>query len=279
MLAEQNDSSTSLPDNLLALPIWAATSAIGLLAAGVTIGFVFLLAPGLSGDRSVGSQLLIISLPTLALSIGVVGASWARTHRIDSMEETFLRSTVGKKLEAYLVGADSRSDDVGPYPPLFERIESSYRSSISSFCNYHLYDEMNRRFDILVKSNVFNFEIAFYLTFSSAPLGYEETSSEISYDAESLKNWSGALTNSLLRFVSSTIHGSISEGYTVYIQTQLLDGDELRVTYRLRQKLQSNFLTSPYMRRYFSEDAAIASYFFFSEALAEGKDWIVGGIA
>jgi hypothetical protein len=49
------------------------------------------------------------------------------------------------------------------------------------------------------------------------------------------------------------------------------------VTYTLRQKLRDNFLTSPYLRRYFSEDAAIATYFFYSEAFANAHENITGG--
>lgn len=110
MLADQNDSATTLPDNLLALPLWAAVSALGLLGAGVAVGFIFLLTPGLGdAERSSGSELLLISLPVLALAIGLIGASWARTERIDRMAATFLHGTVGNKLEAYLVGPNRES--------------------------------------------------------------------------------------------------------------------------------------------------------------------------
>jgi len=280
MLVDQSDSASTLPDNLLALPLWAAITALGLLSAGVAVGFIFLLTPGLSDvERSAGSQLLIISLPVLALAVGVIGASWARTERIDAMEATFLRHTVGKKLETYLVTHDSGADLVNPYPPLFVRIERLSRSAITSYCYYQLFDDKNRRFDILVKSNVYNFEIAFVLQLATPPSGYTTDLKEQSYDLESLKDWSTVTTNPLIALVAATMHGSIAEGYTVYVQAQPEEGGGVRATYRLRQKLQSNFLTSPYLRRYFSEDAAIASYFFYAEALAKGGSMIRGGIA
>ena len=170
MAEEQNESSSRLPDNLLALPLWAAITAIGLLSAGVVVGFVFLLTPGLTeAERSAGSHLLIISLPALAVATGILGASWARTERIDAIQASFLRDTVGKKLETYLVAPKSNEDGVTPYPPLFKRIENVSRSAITSFCCFHLFDEKERRFDILVKSNVFNIEIAYYLPTTSSP--------------------------------------------------------------------------------------------------------------
>jgi hypothetical protein len=97
MPAEQNESSSRLPDNLLALPLWAAVAGLGLLTAGVVVGFAFLLTPVGETERNVGSQLLVISLPVLSLAIGILGASWARTQRIDSMVGSFLRGTVRKK--------------------------------------------------------------------------------------------------------------------------------------------------------------------------------------
>jgi hypothetical protein len=160
---DQSESSSRLPDNLLALPLWAAITAIGLLTIGVVVGFAFLLIPALSeAERTAGGHLLLISLPALAVATGILGASWARAARIDAMQASFLRHTVRKKLETYLVEPKSGKHGVTPYPPLFKRIEKFSRSAITSFCYFHLFDDKDRRFDILVKSNVFNIEIVYY---------------------------------------------------------------------------------------------------------------------
>jgi hypothetical protein len=276
---EEGDASIRLPDNLLALPIWAVVSSLTLLGTGVALGFAFLLTPGLTDtERTAGSELLLFSLPVLALAIGLIGASWARTERIDSMATTFLNDTVGKKLAAYLIGNGDRTKDGRPYPPLFVRIERFVQPSITSFCYYHLFDEHQRRFDILVKSNVFNFELAYYLRLAQLPKGFSPDCAEQSYDLESLKSWASVVRNPLVDLVASTIHGSISEGYTVYIQADTKEDGTAIVTYRLRQKIQTNFLTSPYVRRYFSEDAAIASYYFYSEAFSNGGELVIGGV-
>jgi hypothetical protein len=276
---EQDKSSSRLPDNLLALPLWAALIAIGLLSTGVVVGFVFLLTPGLNeAERTAGGNILLISLPALAIATVILGASWARTERIDAMQKSFLRHTVGKKLETYLVAPKLGKDGAAAYPPLFKRIEKFFRSSITSFCYFHLFDDTERRFDILVKSNVFNIEIAYYLHLATPPSGYTPALNEQSYDLESLKDWSVVTTaNPLLALVAATMHGSISEGYTVYVQAKPDESGGIKATYRIRQKLQSNFLTSPYLRRYFSEDAAIASYYFFAEAFATAGSKILGG--
>lgn len=281
MAEEKNESSAKLPDNLLALPLWAAITAIGLLTTGVGVGFVFLLVPGLSeAERTAGGHVLLIALPALAIATVILGASWARTERIDAMQKSFLCNTVGKKLETYLVASKLSEGGETLYPPLFKRIEKFSNPSITSFCNFHLFDDEQRRFEILVKSNVFNIEIAYYLHLATPPAGYTPALNEESYSSESLKEWSVVTAaNPLLALVAATIHGSISEGYTVYVQAKPDESGGINVTYRLRQKLQANFLTSPYLRRYFSEDAAIASYYFFAEAFATTRSTILDGVA
>jgi hypothetical protein len=281
-VADEKTESSRVPDNLLALPLWAAITAIGLLSTGVIVGFAFLITSGPNdAERTAGGQILLISLPALAIATVVLGASWARTERIDAMQKGFLRKTVGKKLEIYLVGSKSVKHEATPYPPLFKRIEKFYSSSITSFCYFRLFDDKERRFDILVKSNVFNIEIAYYLHLATPPSGYTAAINEQSYDLGSLKEWSGlTAANPLLALVAATIHGSIAEGYDVYVQAKPdHEGGGITATYRLRQKLQSNFLTSPYLRRYFSEDAAIASYYFFAEAFETAGSTILGGAA
>lgn len=281
MPEEQGESSPKLPDNLLALPLWAAMTAIGMLAIGVIVGFVFLLVPGLTeAERTAGGHVLLISLPALAIATVILGTSWARTQRIDSMQAAFLRHTVYRKLKTYLVARKSHNDGPTPYPPLFKRIERFSRSAISSFCYFHLFDDQDRRFDVLVKSNVYNIEIVYYLHLATPPAGYAAEMNEQSYDRDCHKDWSAkTTTNPLLALAAATLHGSIAEGYTIYIQAKPDERTGIRVTYRLRQKLQSNFLTSPYLRRYFSEDAAIASYYFFAEAFATTGDTILDGEA
>jgi hypothetical protein len=166
---EGGGSQTTLRDNLLALPLWAALVAFGLLTAGVSVGFTLLLLPDLNDSlRSAGGQLLVVSLPVLALLVGLVGASWARTKRIDDMVAAYLRHTVGDKLHSYLVTA-GRDGEPDPFPPLFVAMERLFRKEISSYCYFRLSDDQDRQFDVLVKSNVFNFEISLRLQLAEPP--------------------------------------------------------------------------------------------------------------
>jgi hypothetical protein len=273
----RNDSQSPLNDNLLALPRWAVFSAVGLLTAGVTVGFVLLFAPGLSDAlRSAGGQMLLISLPALALTTGLLGATWARTERIDDMVAWYLTHTVGDKLENYLVGSRNLDKTQSQFPPLFVRMERIWQKQFGSFCTYRLFDAQDRRFDLFVKSNVFNFEISYCLHVSPTLTTTTPAETNHSHAILSLTDWPSYSTHPLVELVTGTLYGSLSEGYSVYFDFKSEESGQC-VNYKLRQKLETNFLVSPYLRRYFAEDAAIASYFFYAEALAKGKEDILGG--
>jgi hypothetical protein len=278
-MADEGASQSTLRDNLLALPLWAPLIAFGLLAAGVGVGFTLLLVPDLSDAlRTAGGQLLVVSLPVSALLVGLLGASWAQTKRIDGMIASYLRGTVGDKVHAYLIGSGS-ADEADPYPPLFARMERLYRMDMASFCRFRLTDGEQRKFDVLVKCNVFNYEIVLRLDLAAPPPGYRSDAPERSYNSAALEAWETVSKEPLIELVSSTLHGSLAEGYTLYVQAQSAPTGGLHVIYRLRQRLEGNFLTSPYLRRYFSEDTAIACYFFYDEALADPAVEILGGEA
>ncbi len=155
-------------------------------------------------------------------------------------------------------------------------MERSFRKEITSYCNYHFFDDHGRRFDMMVKSNVFNIEISLVLRLATPP-GLASAPGEQSYGSASLDDWPTISANPLVALVPVTLHGSLSEGYTIHVGAEAEEGGGLCVTYNLRQKIRQNFLTSPYLRRYFSEDAAIAAYFLYTEAFAKCKDNIRGG--
>ena len=169
---ESAGSDSPLRDTLLALPRWTAYTAIGLLACGVLTGIALLAAPGLDDAlRSTGGQLLVVCLPVLSVAVGVLGASRTRTERIDALVADYLRQTLREKLHIYLVQEASQTPRRSPFPPLFEHMEQHYREELSSFCSYRFFDAKGRRFDLLVKSNVYNFELFMRLHLLSLPTG------------------------------------------------------------------------------------------------------------
>ncbi len=273
---ESAGSDSPLRDTLLALPRWTAYTAIGLLACGVLTGIALLAAPGLEDAlRGTGGQLLVVCLPVLSVAVGVLGASRTRTERIDALVADYLRQTLKEKLRIYLVREAAASPRRAPFPPLFERMEQHCREELTSFCAYRFFDANGRRFDLLVKSNVYNFELSMRLHLRRLPTGVTAAHLGSPDNYQDLEEWPRAQGNPLVNLVPSVVHGSLAEGYTIYVDADPA-GEGMVLRLKLRQKLRENFLTSPYLRRYFAEDAAIAAHVFYSEAFAADLD-ITGG--
>lgn len=272
------EGMSGVRDNLLALPRWVVAVATSVPVIGVVAGVVLLVMPGIEAElRTSGVQLLVVSVPALALLVGLLGSTWTRTERIDAMVARFLRHTVAAKLEAYLV---KPADSEGPrhaYPPMFERIEQDFRAEITSYCYYYLYDERGRRFDVLLKSNIFNFSFKVCLRLAEPPPGFDTVDADATLNIDSLEGWDAISRNPMVAMVCLAIHGSLSEGYTIYVSSRRTSDGGVHVSYLFRQKPEVNFLTSPFLRRYFSEDAAIATYFFFQEAISNASLDIVDG--
>lgn len=273
---ESAGSDSQLRDTLLALPRWTAYTAIGLLACGVLTGTALLALPGLEDTlRSAGGQLLVVCLPVLSVAVGVLGASRSGTERIDALVADYLRQTLRDKLHIYLLRDAAENARQAPFAPIFEHMEQLYREELASYCIYRFHDAQGRRFDLLVKSNVYNFELSMRLQLSRLPQDVTPDHLGSPDNYHGLEDWPRAQTNPLVNLVPSVVHGSLAEGYTLSVEAEPA-GEGMVLNLKLRQKLRENFLTSPYLRRYFAEDAAIAAHVFYSEAFA-AKLEIVGG--
>jgi hypothetical protein len=265
--------SSSLRDNLLVLPRWAAFGAVGVLLAGTAIGATLLLAPG-DGEQlqGAGAQVLAISLPSLAFALGVLGTARARTSRIDALVARYLRGTMASKFRDYLVG--SKPSASGYLPPMFVRLETDYRPEVASFCMYHLFDAGGRRFDASVKTNLFNFEVNVALRF--AP-GSQPEPVERTYALADVDDLVAVRDEPLISVAYATLKGALAEGYEAYVAAAPEDGGVLGARYQIRQRVQSNVMISPYLRRYFAEDAAIFVYWFYRESLGQAGTNLVDG--
>jgi hypothetical protein len=113
------------------------------------------------------------------------------------------------------------------------------------------------------------------LQMGTLPAGVTREHLSLPSNYHGLEDWPDAQADPLVKLVPGCVHGCLAEGYTVLLEATPA-GEGMTLHLMLRQKLQDNFLTSPYLRRYFAEDAAIAAYVFFDEAFASGLD-ISGG--
>jgi hypothetical protein len=255
----QASDGFELRDSLIALPQRSLLliASIPLLTSGLGVYLIFSTASG--SVRAAGALLITLSTPALTVAVGLAAAARVRTDDIDRLVATWLTKIVREKLSAYLVGV-SGSPASRLHPPLFRSLRAFSDKATSSFCLFEAIDFDDRPYFMYVKSNIFNVEIGLYFTLT----GIGGAIPTVPIHITDLASWESFLDDPRVRCVADTLHGSISEGYGIYISTgRNSDGDY--VTYRLRQKLSTGFITSPYTRRYFAEDIAIASYWLHSE--------------
>lgn len=255
----QTSDGFELRDSLIALPqrVLLLIAGIPLLAAGLGVYLIF--STKSDSVRTAAILLITLSTPALTVAVGLAGAARVQTDDIDRLVANWLSRAVEKKLSAYLVGVEGMP--ATPLcPPLFRSIKVFSSRATSSFCLFELVDFDDSRYFLYIKSNIYNVEIATFVAVTGAVKALPTDPVHIA----DLEGFAAHLDDPRVRCVADTIHGSISEGYGIYISGgKNSDGDY--VTYRIRQKLAASFITSPYTRRYFAEDIAIASYWLYSE--------------
>jgi hypothetical protein len=118
-----------------------------------------------------------------------------------------------------------------------------------------------------IKTNVFNFEIFARISIETPnTININSAHENILITKENISTISN---HPILSQFIGIIQGSASEGYEIKIE---FGNPEIReqctnisMHISLRQKLRENFLASPFLKRYFAEDAAIAIGVLFSE--------------
>jgi hypothetical protein len=255
----QDSAGFELRDSLIALPqrLLLLIAAIPFFSAGLGIYLIF--STKSDSVRTAGILLITLSTPSLTVAVGLAAAARVRTDDIDRLVATWLTQTVQGKLSSYLTGA-GRPGAPRLHPPTFKELRAYADLATSSYCLFELVDFKNSPYMLYVKSNIFNVEIGTYLTLESEPGTLPTDPLHIT----DLDGWTKHLADPRVRCIADTLHGSISEGYRVYVSGGT-NSDGSYTTYRLRQKLPSGFITSPYTRRYFAEDIAIAAYHLFAE--------------
>jgi hypothetical protein len=125
---------------------------------------------------------------------------------------------------------------------------------------FEITDFDDRPYFLYVKSNILNVEVGLFFTLAGTACEIPSSPIHIA----DLTSLAAHRDDPRVGCVADTLHGAISEGYGVYISNGRNDDGDY-VTYRLRQKLGKQFITSPYTRRYFAEDIAIMSYWLYAE--------------
>lgn len=255
--------NSSLRDVIVTLPMRSIVAlVIGVVLASV--GFGLLAYYGSSESiQSAGTHGLVLLVPFAGALVAAIGVRRTSTAQIDRLIDEFLENTVLERLKKWCatkpqVGLASPFREVNLLEPVRGR----------SYAFFQLIGrDGNVSRDIGVKVNVFNFEL-----FTHFDVFVEDATSNalarrhILIDKITLNEM---LQHPILRQFAGSLQGSVDEGYSVRVTfgepRKLEQGTIVDTHWSFRMKLKENFLTSPFLKRYFSEDAAILVNVLFTE--------------
>jgi hypothetical protein len=264
-------NSNGLRDAIITLPVWGITT-IGLFSFGALAVSIWLIATTKDEIiKGAAAQLLVVLVPLVTAVVASVAVRRTSTAQIDRLINGFLEKTILERFEMWCRSPVQIFTETG-YP--FASVQLREPAQGRSYAFYILRWRGVQRQPVLVgiKTNVFNFEI-----FSEFDLHLAKAS------GTTLESESFALTqlqlelarkHPVLSHFFGLIQGCLNEGYEVKVDLERHAATSTHVTGRmkisLRQKVKENFLTSPFSKRYFAEDAAIAVGVLFAEYQKSG---------
>jgi hypothetical protein len=266
------EASSSLHDAIVTLP--KRTFFLLVAVGSVALGAALWIAAEASSDeiKSAAAHAVVVMLPLMIAIIAAGGIRRTSTRQVDALVDGFLHETVYERFHLWCHTGKSAKP---PYP--FRKVERPAPPQGRSYADFrfHWRDLTLAGLppaDVGVKMNVFNFEVltSFNLRCPVALLA-GATLGNIVIDKHTLD---ASAAHPLLKMFFGTIQGSLEEGYAVRVTfgTPQSEGGIARLSMlvSLRQKLGVNFLTSPFLKRYFAEDAAIVVGVLYRELIASG---------
>ena len=256
----------TIKDAIVTLPGWgiAAIAAIGLLSLGVALW------TGVTSSneniKTAAIQLLLVLVPLASAIVAAIAVRRTSTRQIDRLVTGFLEKTILEKFQQWCESPHGVS--IYPYP--FQSVRLEHPTGGRSY-GYFIFSwsGASRASDarVGVKTNVFNFEV-----FSSLPIQIERNKIDPDFFKSCIVNQGNVgqvASHPVLKDFIGTIQGSVNEGYEVKIAFDAGRSDkqssQTLMHVSLRQKVRENFLASPFLKRYFAEDAAIVIGVLFNE--------------
>jgi hypothetical protein len=278
---ESPSGTSGVKDAIVTLPLWGisllAALCLASLAFAAWLG-IFAEEPDLKSDAL---HLLLVIIPLSSAVVAAIAMRRTSTKEIDALVTAFLDHTLRQRFEAWTSRRAATGAAVLNYP--FSQVRLYEPSANRSYAFYMFSDAGRDQLLVGVKSNVFNFEVFATLPLA-LPAGVAAPSEPLIANSQTLDRVRAHPIIS--KFIGIT-QGSVNEGYEVKFAFSPA-GDapsaacdhgpathEMHIS--LRQKVRENFLTSPFLKRYFAEDAAIAIRVLFLEWRSSGLAPVLSG--
>lgn len=253
MSESSTTSSGGLHEVVLTLPRWVIVS-IAIVLLGCAGTSIWLAATSLTESvRDAATSVLPIVLSMLVVVAAAIGIRRTSTTQVDELVTRFLEVTVKSRLELAC-----RHRDVHPFP--FDRVDLVKKVMSRSYAGFALRwpGETHANAQVEVKMNVFNFEVVV----EQAVQWAGELPASALFDSKNLER---VFDHPLLRRIVLTMQGSVAEGYDVRAVFEPKGNGVVLARLSFRQRLREHFLASPFLKRYYAEDAAILIGVLFQE--------------
>lgn len=261
--ASATSTGSNLHEIIVTLPRPAVIALAALLLVALGAGGWLALTSQVDNVRDVAKSVLLVVLPMTVVVAAAIGIRRTSTTQVDQLVTAFLEETVASRLA--LACQHRRAH---PFP--FSRCDMVTGTHGRSYVEFRLTwdDRADEPARVWVKMNVINFEVVVEQRLRwPVPLAADGAMPNVLFDRDSLD---AVFAHSVMRHLAMTVQGSVEEGYKVRaLFTPQADGTVLaRLSFR--QKLREHFLASPFLKRYYAEDAAILVGVLFRE-MAENQ--------
>lgn len=262
-----SSSTSGLHEVILTLPRPAVAGLAVLLLTGAIAAAWMATTSTTQSLQEVAKSVLLVLLPMLVIVAAAIGIRRTSTHQVDQLVTAFLERTVLQRFELACTHHEAH-----PYP--FSEVALARRTFGRSYADFRLSANCPRcqqrpelplppPATVWVKMNVINFEVG--TTLRLAWRGALPPNAL--FDRQTI---TPVFEHPLLRALSMTIQGSVEEDYKVRVLFEP-DGDShVQAHLSFRQKLRDHFLGSPFLKRYYAEDAVILVGVLFRELLKAG---------
>lgn len=267
MESDTSSPGNTLRDSIVTLPAWAVVTVAVISGVSLAIA-LWLAATSENGEvKATSIQLMLVLVPLASAVIAAIAVRRTSTAQIDRLVTGFLEKTLLERFEKWCDAPYGISTYAYPFKAVRLQKPTGGRS-------YAYFDfTWNESGDappasVGVKTNVFNFEV--FTTLLLKP----DAAADMEDSVITRANLDQVARHPILKHFIGAIQGSVNEGYE--IKVEFLNpiphgGSEARPMHlSLRQKVRENFLASPFLKRYFAEDASIVIGVIFNEYRASG---------
>ncbi len=262
-----SSSTAGLHEVILTLPRPIVAGLAVLMVAGAIAAAWMATTSTTPSLQEVAKSVLLVLLPLLVIVIAAIGIRRTSTHQVDQLVTAFLEQTVLQRFQLACTHHEAH-----PYP--FSEVALARRTFGRSYADFRLTADCPRcqqrpelprppPSTVWVKMNVINVEVG--TTLRLAWPGALPPNAL--YDRQTI---APVFEHPLLRRLSMTIQGSVEEDYKVRVLFEPGGDGHVQAHLSFRQKLRDHFLGSPFLKRYYAEDAVILVGVLFHELLKAG---------